>query len=309
VSAPLRLAIVGLGKIAHDQHLPAIAGSERFELVAVASPGASLTGIPVFDDLDQLLASEIPVDAVALCQPPQLRFAAAASAIRGGKHVLLEKPPGTTVSEVETLTALAHRAGTTLFAAWHSRFAPGIRHAREWLTDRQVRSVVIRWHEDVRQWHGGQQWIWNRGGLGVFDPGINALSILTELLAEPLRVVSGTLEVPANRETPIAVELHLRTFSDAPVQAVFDWRSRGTPVWDIEIHTDLEVVTLSRGGAELTSGARDYKLEPEREYRNLYQRFAHLIDAHESEVDVTPLRLVADAFCCCTTRATQPFHD
>jgi hypothetical protein len=41
--------------------------------------------------------------------------------------------------------------------------------------------VEIVWHEDVRKWHPGQQWIWEPGGFGVFDPGINALSIATRI--------------------------------------------------------------------------------------------------------------------------------
>ena len=57
-------------------------------------------------------------------------------AIRAGKHVLLEKPPGATLAEVEALTRLAEASGTTLFAAWHSRYAPGVAPARAWLAER-----------------------------------------------------------------------------------------------------------------------------------------------------------------------------
>jgi len=41
----IRLALVGLGKIARDQHLPAIAADGRFELVAAASRSAALDGV------------------------------------------------------------------------------------------------------------------------------------------------------------------------------------------------------------------------------------------------------------------------
>lgn len=309
MNPPIRIALVGLGKIAHDQHLPAIAASSRFELVAAASPGARLPGIPVFEDVDELLAAGVALDAVALCQPPQLRFAAAASAIGAGKHVLLEKPPGATVSEVQTLGALARRAGTTLFAAWHARFAPGVARAQEWLAHRQVRSVRIDWREDVREWHGGQQWIWKPGGFGVFDPGINALSIATRLMPHPLRVVGGTLQVPANRSTPIAAELHLSSSADVPVHAVFDWRGSGEPVWDIEVSTDTETLRLSRGGVRLQIGARPCELQPGREYPDLYQHFAWLIDSGQCETDVAPLRLVADALTRCASRTIEPFDD
>src|SRR3546814_18790106 len=102
----VRVAIVGLGKIAHDQHIPAIAASDDFELVAAASLSGTIDAIPVFESVDALLAADIAIDAIAMCQPPQARFEAAAKAIRARKHVLLEKPHGATLAEVEPLTRL-----------------------------------------------------------------------------------------------------------------------------------------------------------------------------------------------------------
>ncbi len=43
------------------------------------------------------------LDAVAICTPPQVRHAIARDAIEAGKHVLLEKPPTATLSELEDL--------------------------------------------------------------------------------------------------------------------------------------------------------------------------------------------------------------
>jgi predicted dehydrogenase len=309
LNARTRIAVIGLGKIAHDQHLPTIAASAQFELVAAASPGAASGDGPVFQNVDELLASGIAVDAVAMCQPPQLRFEAAASAIRAGKHVLLEKPPAATVTEVDTLVALAKRAGTTLFAAWHSRHASGVDRACTWLAGRRVQSVEIRWEEDVRHWHAGQRWIWNPGGLGVFDPGINALSIATQLLPDPIRILDGILQVPGNCATPIAAKLHMRSAGGVPIQAVFDWRSSGEPVWDIEVRTDAGSLRLSKGGARLHIGAQECELGTEGEYPRLYRHFTQLIATGHSDVDVVPLRLVADSFLRCATEIVEPFHD
>src|SRR5229473_7952615 len=111
----IRIAIVGLGKIARDQHVPAIAGTEGIELAAVASRNASIDGIAHFATLDELLVGAPDIDAVALCTPPQVRHAQAAAALDAGKHVLLEKPPGATVSELTPLVAVARQTGRTLF--------------------------------------------------------------------------------------------------------------------------------------------------------------------------------------------------
>ena len=309
MSAALRIAVVGLGKIAHDQHLPAIAASTRFELVAAASPGARARDIPVFEDLDALLAANIAVDALALCQPPQQRFEAAVKAIHAGKHVLLEKPPGACLNEAASLATLAARADTSVFTAWHSRHAPGVERARAWLATRELQSVEIRWQEDVRHWHAGQQWIWEPGGMGVFDAGINALSILSLLVPGTIVVLDGTLQVPRNRRTPIAAEIHMRSQSGAPLHAVFDWRSSGAPTWEIQARTDGGTLQLSAGGARLVIAERPCELPAPQEYAEVYRHFARLIDARQSDVELTPLRLVADAFMRCASCASEPFED
>ena len=117
----LRMAIVGLGKTARDQHLPAVAGLPEIAIAAVVSRNARLDGVPCFETLEALFASDVAVDAVALCTPPQVRRAQAALALAAGKHVMLEKPPGATVSELAPLIAAARDKGLTLFASWHSR--------------------------------------------------------------------------------------------------------------------------------------------------------------------------------------------
>src|SRR5260370_29861282 len=141
----IRLAIVGLGKIARDQHIPAIADTEGIELVAIASRNASIDGIAHFATLDELLAQAPDIDAVALCTPPQVRHAQAAAALNAGKHVLLQKPPRATVSELPPLIAAARQNGRTLFATWHCRFSPGVEPARTFLPDRAVKSATVEW--------------------------------------------------------------------------------------------------------------------------------------------------------------------
>ncbi|WP_375286923.1 Gfo/Idh/MocA family protein [Sphingomonas sp.] len=304
---PIRTAIVGLGKIAHDQHIPAMASLDEFAFVAAASHRGHADGIAIFRTIDELLASDVAIDAVSMCQPPQARFDDAAKAIRAGKHVLLEKPPGATLSEVEALVRLSEAAGTTLFAAWHSRFAPGVAHARAWLTERRVYKVAIVWKEDVRRWHPGQTWIWEAGGLGVFDPGINAFSIATEVLPRHFFLRDGTLEIPSNCASPIKAQLNMVGMSGAPVTADLDFLQTGPQTWDITVETDAGTLVLSEGGAKLSIDGTPHHVGPEREYPALYERFAKLIANGQSDVDRAPLRLVADAFMRCRQVQVAPF--
>ena len=115
------MGLVGLGKIARDEHLPAIAHTDGAELVAVASRNAAADGVANYPDLAAMLAGQPDLDAVILCQPPAARYEAARTALLAGKHVFLEKPPGATLSEVDALTDIARHQGVTLYASWHSR--------------------------------------------------------------------------------------------------------------------------------------------------------------------------------------------
>ncbi|WAC23412.1 Gfo/Idh/MocA family protein [Blastomonas sp. SL216] len=305
----IRIGIVGLGKIARDQHLPAIAESADFVLAATASRNARAEDVAAYADLDAMLAAEPDLHAVALCQPPQVRHAAARAAIAAGKHVFLEKPPGATLSEVEDLADAAAQARVTLFASWHSRFAAGVEPARAWLADKAIERIAIEWKEDVRQWHPGQDWIWQPGGLGVFDPGINALSILTRLVPGPVRLEEAQLAFPENREAPIAATLAMRTSAGAPICATFDWRQTGRQSWNIEVKTDAGVLLLADGGNTLLIDGAAQALPGEAEYPSLYAHFARLIAERRSDVDVSPLRLVADAFLTGRRSSTDAFHD
>ncbi|MBW8860638.1 MAG: gfo/Idh/MocA family oxidoreductase, partial [Caulobacter sp.] len=65
-ATPVRVALIGLGKIARDQHLPAMAADPRFALAAVVSRHAEQPGLPSFHTFDDLLASGVAFDAVAL---------------------------------------------------------------------------------------------------------------------------------------------------------------------------------------------------------------------------------------------------
>ena len=300
--APLRLALIGIGKIARDQHLPTIAADPAFELVAAVSRNASVEGVANFPDIDALIASGLAIDAVSICTPPVGRRRIAAKALAAGWHVMLEKPPGATLAEFRALTP----GDCTLFASWHSRHAAGVAAAKDWLASRTVTRVHIEWREDIRQWHPGQEWILAPGGLGVFDPGINALSIVTAILPQPLWVASARLDVPKGRGSPIAATLTMAS-GDASVTADFDFRQTGVQRWTISVETDAGTLALHDGGTRLFIDAIEQPLPDSAEYPGLYRRFAALIADGASDCDLAPLELVADAFLIGERREVEPF--
>jgi len=303
------IALLGIGKIARDQHIPAIAESSGFALAATVSRSGGVDGVENHNDIAGLLAARPDIRAVSLCMPPVPRFDIATAALAAGKHVMLEKPPGATVSEVLKLERLARAKGVTLFATWHSRHAAGVAQARAYLRDAQIRYVQIDWKEDVRRWHPGQDWIWQAGGLGVFDPGINALSIMTEILPNPVHLTAATLAFPDNCETPIAADLAFAGPAGMTVDAVFDWRQEGPQSWNITVDTTHGQLRLTDGGATLLIDGMAQKAEGPGEYPGLYHRFAELIEAGQSDVDISPLQHVADAFMLGRREVVAAFYD
>ena len=307
---PIRVGIVGVGKIARDQHIPAILGNPAFIFAAAASRHAQAKGVANFSSIDGMLAKGPDLDAVAICTPPQAHYAAAKLALAKGKHVLLEKPPCTSLAQFENLVRLAKIAGCTLYQTWHSRHAHAVAPAKRLLQQQTLRQGWVTWKEDVRQWHPGQTWIWEPGGFGVLDPGINAISILTQIIPEPLFVRSARLYVPSNCAAPIAAELEFVTDRGVGISAALDFRHTGTQTWDIELSTDQGPITLSAGGGQLTVGSNAVPPDPgalANEYESIYERFAQLIREEKSEVDVRPLYVVADIFLIAKYISVEPF--
>jgi D-galactose 1-dehydrogenase len=303
--AKTKVALVGIGKIALDQHVPALNASPDWELAATVSRSGTVPGIPAWTDFASFLAKRPDIPVVSLCMPPVPRYAYAEAALLANRHVMLEKPPGATLAEIHALEAMATAKGLSLYATWHSRMAHAVAPAKAWLADKTVQKAHITWREDVRKWHPGQDWVFEPGGMGVFDPGINALSILTDILPRPVHLTKATLEFPANRQTPIAAQLVFTS----NVTADFDWRQEGPQTWDIDIQTDQGQLALRMGGnvLEINGKPRAGENTIMGEYPALYARMADLVRSATSDVDLSPMVHVADALTLGERRVTDAF--
>ncbi len=306
-----KIAIIGLGKIAQDQHLPVIDKSDSFELVAVTSQrGLTHRGVPTFKTPAEMYRAIPDLEAVSICTPPDVRHGFAIEALDAGKDLLLEKPTAATLAEAADIAAHARKRGRIIFATWHSQFNPAVDEAKALLAGAGVKSLRIEWREDVRKWHPGQDWVWEPGGFGVSDPGINALSIFVKILSFTPFVKSAELTYPANRQTPIGVKVAFSgTDPDAPaLSADFDWREQGDEKWHIEIETKGgHKLRLFRGGASLSVDGHVTVEQPSEEYERIYERFAELLDRRESDYDTSPLQLVGDAMMVGRRLTTDPF--
>jgi len=296
--AEIRIAIIGFGKIAHDQHVPTIAANAAFKLVAAVSPRAAPSvDVPVFQDHGEMLR-QIRPDAVAICTPPGPRHAIARDCLDLGVHVLLEKPPGVTLGEVMDLAKLCEPRRVSLFTTWHAQYNEGVGEAARRIAEEGLHSLRIDWFENVEKWHPGQQWIWQPGGFGVFDAGINALSIATLLSPSVLLLRKARMHLHQGGQQPIAARLTMESSgATGPIEAMLDWRHKGEERWTIEVTTRAGTrLVLSEGGAVLRIGDGHPRRGAGSEYPALYARFEELVRTQESHIDVEPLRLTADAY-------------
>jgi predicted dehydrogenase len=78
-------------------------------------------GIKEYGDAKELIDDD-QIDAVSICLPTHLHLATAQAALKKGKHVVLETPPGLNAKEAKQLAAAAGKSGKILFHAFQRRF-------------------------------------------------------------------------------------------------------------------------------------------------------------------------------------------
>ena len=307
-----KIAVIGIGKISQDQHLPVIEKSRDFELAAcVSTRGVGHRDVPVFRTAAELYGAMPDVGIVSICTPPSVRHTLVREALAAGKDVLMEKPPTPTISELDDLVAHARKKDRVLFQTWHSRYNEAVEQTRKILKKEGVASVRIDWRESVRKWHPGQDWVWEPGGFGVCDPGINAMSIFTRIMPFPVFVESARLRFPSNRQTPVDVEMVFKSAeqSGSFMTAGFNWLEETGEIWTIAIETRKGTsLRLEKGGTVLLVDGETKVENPSEEYEGIYERFAKLLKKRKSEVDASPLLLIADAFLLGARENVDEFH-
>jgi predicted dehydrogenase len=172
---PVRLAIVGCGRIAQVAHLPAAEKAQGVELVAVCDPGGEVAGsvarrygVGAAYTEQRSVWADPSVEAVLVAAPDRFHHQIASGALAAGRHVLVEKPLTATVPEAEDLVGQVDRTGLTLQVGAMKRHDAGVRYARRFIAERlgEVRSFSA----------------WYR--IGDLRPGIEA-TLFPPVVAEP----------------------------------------------------------------------------------------------------------------------------
>ena len=133
---PLRLGVIGCGRIAQVAHLPGLAKAGTISLAGVSDRSPTLAkgvgaryGVPGFTEVSELLAQDI--EAVLIAVPDRFHLPVGTEALAAGKHVLMEKPAASTSAEAAELARRAAEAGLKVQIGAMRRHDPGINYARD----------------------------------------------------------------------------------------------------------------------------------------------------------------------------------
>jgi len=150
---PLKLVVVGAGNHSQRNHLPALARYRSAHPGQVTLAGlcdlrrqhaqamADTYGFArTYVDLDDMLRTERPDGCIAVT-PIAVTAGISARVIRAGVPLLMEKPPGATLTEAKQLVDLAERNRAQVMVSMNRRFDPAICAARSWWGERKIRYV------------------------------------------------------------------------------------------------------------------------------------------------------------------------
>jgi predicted dehydrogenase len=134
-SGKLGFAVVGIGKLAQDEIIPALRKTDNAYLAALVSGhpekarrvaaenGVSNDAIYNYENYDQI-AKNPDIDVVYIVLPNNMHAEYTIRALKAGKHVLCEKPMASTVADAEAMVAAAKAAKRHLMIAYRCLTEP-----------------------------------------------------------------------------------------------------------------------------------------------------------------------------------------
>lgn len=125
----MRVAVVGLGKIAQKAYLPVITARQDVELVFCTRDRSALSRLSEIYRVKECV-SEVKglmgrkVDAAFVHTSTEAHLEVAGQLLRSGVHVYVDKPIAYSFEQSQELVELSERAGRILMVGFNRRFAP-----------------------------------------------------------------------------------------------------------------------------------------------------------------------------------------
>ncbi|ARF59397.1 Gfo/Idh/MocA family protein [Streptomyces gilvosporeus] len=195
----MRIGLLGTGPWARRVHAPVLAAHPGVELTGIwgrrapaAAELAQAHGTRAYATPDELFAA---CDAVSFAVPPSVQAPLAVRAAQTGRHLLLDKPVATTVSEARAVAGAAERAGVASVVFFTARF--GEREGA-WIADQAAAGGWFTAHadwlasvfaEDSDSPYAASPWRREKGAL--WDVGPHVLSVLLPVLGDAESVTAA----------------------------------------------------------------------------------------------------------------------
>ena len=200
----IKVAVIGCGKIANDEHIPAYMNSQYGEIkyfcdiiperadAAVAKYGV---GKAVYSHKEILNDPE--VTAVSICTPNREHKILSIDFLRAGKHVLCEKPAARTLDEALEMQKVQHETGKVLNIGVVNRFNTAVNLIKDHIDAGHLGEVYqiyadFRSHRSIPGLGGDFTTNAVAGGGVLIDWGVHFLDLVMYCCGDPLpKTVSG----------------------------------------------------------------------------------------------------------------------
>lgn len=211
MSDKVGVAVVGVGFVGGQAHVPSFKKIEGSELIALGAtterrvkPLAEQYGVKYYLDYDKLL-EDPKIQAVALAVPTPMHFDLAMKAMKKGKHVLCEMPLAPTIDKVKELQKTAEKSKVILMPILQFRFAPIYTKTKEMIESGLIgKPVAFHFREFIpassiaEQWPAGS-WAWNiekSGGYPDFTLSVWSIDMFRWLFKSEIENVQWMASYP-----------------------------------------------------------------------------------------------------------------
>lgn len=293
MTAPLRVAVVGLGVISRF-YVAALRDSSAMELVAVCDTDPerlAAHAVPGHTDHRRLLRNTW-LDAVVVTVPNDVHMRVCADALDQGVAVCVEKPLALDAGQGAALRKLAEHRDVPLFTAFHRRYNDAAARLRDDCAGARIVEVTVRYLERIEEHAGTDGWYLDMrrcGGGCVADNGPNAFDLVRSLLG-PAEVTSARITRDAQGVDRQA-DVRLRA-GNGRARILLDWSFAGERK-DIEVRL-ADGRTLH---ADMLAGHDGFKGSLWHEYVRVLDDFGRRVRGiRGGDGGLAALRFVRDAY-------------
>ena len=218
--APLRIGLVGAGRVAQQVHLKVLTRLPEVKVAALAEPNEDhrrtaqhlVPKAKSYTDVHPLLEDD-EIEAVLICLPNALHAEAALAALERGKHVYLEKPLATNLTDAEAVVTTWRQTGVTGMMGFNYRYNPLYQSLKQHLRSVTIGKVI--YVRSVFSTTGGGHAVWKRtrqeGGGVLLDLAAHHIDLIRYFFEEEIEEVRANLQSRESEDDTAAVEMQLRS--------------------------------------------------------------------------------------------------